>query len=54
MTCVYRGDDCVYPGVIRSFVPGGCYAEFCGDSFEAGEALAQLREQTVPFDAPYF
>jgi hypothetical protein len=29
-------DDCVYPGVSRSFVPSGCNATFGGDSFEAG------------------
>lgn len=34
------GDDCVYPGFSPSFVPGGCNAEFGGNSFEAGEGVA--------------
>jgi hypothetical protein len=34
------GDDCVYPGFSRSFVPGGCYATFGSDSFETGEVIA--------------
>ncbi len=33
------GDDCVYPGLGRSFVKSGCYAEFSGDSFEALEVV---------------
>lgn len=34
------GDNCVYPGVSRSFVKSGCNAELGGDSFETGEVIA--------------
>jgi hypothetical protein len=33
------GDDCVYPGFSTSFIPSGCYTQFGGDSFEAGEGV---------------
>ncbi len=32
-------DDCIYPVFSRSFVKSRCYAEFGGNSFEAGEII---------------